>query len=179
MNKMMSIAATFAIVLSLSSIAMVVYYKINLVNYGFVNTEKLLNSFVESQKALDEIRAEEEKWIAERTVIEDSLRAFEDRMNKTYATLSVKEKKKVKEEQVSRIEDLGRFNQVRSANIQNMRVEKLKNVYQKINAAMADFALSRGFDIVFASSNGSIVYGDGTKADLTDDFLLFLNQRFK
>ncbi|MBR5401705.1 MAG: OmpH family outer membrane protein [Treponema sp.] len=179
MNRIMRIFAIAAVVMSLCSIAMVVHYKANNVTYGFVNTEKLLNSFVESQKALDEIRAEEEKWTAERTIIEDSLRAFEERMKETYASLSVSEKKKMKEEQVNRIEELGRFNQARSVNIQNMRVEKLQSVYQKINAAMADFALSRGIDIVFASSNGSIVYGDGTKADLTEDFVLFLNMRFK
>lgn len=179
MKKVISVVAAISIVLSLCSIAMVVYYKTNRINYGFVNTEKLLNSFVESQKALDEIRAEEEKWTAERTVIEDSLRAFEERMKETYTNLSVNEKKRMKEEQVNRIEELGRFNQARSVNIQNMRAEKLQNIYQKINAAMDDFALNRGIDIVFASSNGSIVYGDGTKADLTDDFLLFLNQRFK
>lgn len=179
MNKIMASVSLAAIVISLCSIAMVAHYKANNVSYGFVNTEKLLNSFVESQKALDEIRAEEEKWSAERTIIEDSLRAFEDRMREVYANLSVDEKKKMKEEQVHRIEELGRFNQARSVNIQNMRVEKLQGVYQKINAAMSDFALDRGIDVVFASSNGSIVYGDGTKADLTDEFLLFLNQRFK
>lgn len=179
MNKIMAFVSVAAVAISLCSIAMAVHYKVNNVSYGFVNTEKLLNSFVESQKALDEIRAEEEKWSAERTIIEDSLRAFEERMKETYATLPVNEKKKMKEEQVNRIEELGRFNQARSVNIQNMRVEKLQGVYQKINAAMSDFALDRGIDVVFASSNGSIVYGDGTKADLTDEFLLFLNQRFK
>lgn len=179
MNKATSIIATLAIVLSICAIAMVGYYKASNVQYGFVNTEKLLNSFVESQKALDEIKAEEEKWNKERAIIEDSLRAFETRMAETYATLSVSEKKKVKSEQVSRIEELGRFNQARSSAIQKLQVEKLQNVYQKINAAMADFASERGIDIVFASSNGSIVYGDGTNADLTEDFLRFLNARFK
>ena len=179
MNKATSIIAALAIVLSICAIAMVGYYKASNVQYGFVNTEKLLNSFVESQKALDEIKAEDEKWNKERTIIEDSLRAFETRMAETYATLSVNDKQKIKSEQVSRIEELGRFNQARSSAIQKLQVEKLQNVYQKINAAMADFASERGIDIVFASSNGSIVYGDGTNADLTEDFLRFLNARFK
>lgn len=179
MKKVVSILATCSIIFSLCAIALVAYYKITNVDYGFVNTEKLLNSFVESQKALDEIKVEEEKWAKDRSIIEDSLKAFESRMAETYATLSIAEKKKMKNEQVSRIEELGRFNQARSVAIQNMHVEKLQNVYQKINAAMADFASERGIEIVFASSNGSIVYGDGTKADLTEDFLRFLNARFK
>ena len=179
MNKLTSFLAALAIVFSLAGLAAVAYFHNNNVNYGFVNTEKLLNSFVESQKALDEIRVEEEKWTKERTIIEDSLKAFEERIAATYEKLTVDEKRKVKAEQVARIEELGRFNQARSAAIQNKRLEKLQSVYQKINAALVDFASEKGLDVVFASSNGSIIYGDGTDADLTEKFLLFLNNRFK
>lgn len=179
MNKLTSLLAFFAITLSICSISVVGYYKYKKIDYGFVNTEKLLNSFVESQKALDEIHAEENRWVKERTIIEDSLKAFEERIAVNYDKLPVDEKRKLKSEQVSRIEELGRFNQARSAAIQNKRQEKLQGVYQKINAAMTDFASERGLDVVFASSNGSIVYGDGTDADLTEEFLRFLNARFK
>lgn len=179
MNKLTSIIAVIAIVLSIAGLATVTYFHNIKVNYGFVNTEKLLNSFVESQKVLDEIRAEEEKWVSERKIIEDSLKAFEERTAATYQNLSVDEKRKIKSEHVSRIEELGRFNQARSNAIQNKRLEKLQGVYQKINAAMLDFASENGLDVVFASSNGSIVYGDGSDADLTEKFLLFLNNRFK
>lgn len=179
MNKFTSILTVLSIVFSLAGLSAVAYFHHTKVSYGFVNTEKLLNSFIDSQKALDEIRAEEDRWTKERKVIEDSLRAFEERMVASYANLSVDEKRKMKNEQVSRIEELGRFNQARSKAIENKRLEKLQGVYQKINAAMKDFAMERGLDIVFASSNGSIVYGDGTDADMTDDFLHFLNNRFK
>ena len=49
MNKLTSILAIFAILLSVGSISVVGYYKHKKIDYGFVNTEKLLNSFVESQ----------------------------------------------------------------------------------------------------------------------------------
>ena len=179
MNKLTSFLAVVAILLSICGLAMVTYFHHTTVHYGFVNTEKLLTSFVESQKALDEIRAEEERWAKEKTIIEDSLKAFEERLSLTYGKMSVEEKRKAKAEQVNRIEELGRFNQARSSAIQNKRLEKLQGVFQKINAAMADFAKENGLDVVFASGNGSIVYGDGTAADLTDEFLLFLNNRFK
>ena len=179
MNKFTSFIAALAIIFSIAALAAVAYFHNNNINYGFVNTEKLLNSFVESQKALDEIRIEEDRWVMERNVIEDSLKAFEKRIAASYEKLSVDEKRKVNAEHVSRIEELGRFNQARSTAIQNKRIEKLQNVYQKINAAMVDFASENGFDVVFASSNGSIVYGDGSDADLTEKFLRFLNNRFK
>ena len=179
MNKPSYIVAILALVLSIAGLATVAYYHNTKINYGFLNTEKLLNSFVESQKALDEIRAEEEKWVSERKIIEDSLKAFEERIAVNYEKLSVDEKRKVKAEHVSRIEELGRFNQARSTAIENKRLEKLQGVYQKINASMIDFASQNGLDVVFASSNGSIVYGDGSDADLTEKFLLFLNNRFR
>lgn len=179
MNKFMPLLATLAIIISVASLVTVAHFQHETVKYGFVNTEKLLNSFVESQRALDDIRAEEETWATERKVIEDSLKAFEERTVATYEKLSVDEKRKAKAEQVSRIEELGRFNQARSTAIENKRLEKLQGVYQKINAAMVDFASENGLDVVFASSNGSIVYGDGTDADLTEKFLRFLNNRFK
>lgn len=100
-------------------------------------------------------------------------------MAESYEKLSVAEKTEKKKEQVARIEELGRFNQARANSIQQLRVQKLQNVYEKINAAMADYAKKNGLDIVFATSNGSIVYGEGSKVDITEDFLVFLNDRFK
>jgi len=179
MNRFVFWSALFSIIASFAGIVCVVFFLHNDINYGFVNTEKLLNSFVESQKALDEIRDEEEKWMKEKRIIEDSLYAFEARMKKTYKNLSIDEKKKMKKEQTARIEELARFNSARAQSIQNLRTEKLQGIYNKINAAMLDFATERGLDVVFASSNGSIVYGEGSDADLTDAFLCFLNARFK
>ena len=148
MSKVASSISFLAIILSIFGLAISIYIHRTSIHYGFVNTEKLLNSFVESQKAMDEIRAEEQKWSVDRKIIEDSLKSFEDFISKNYSELSVDEKNKVKIEQVSRIEELGHFNQARSVAIQNMRLEKLQNVYQKINAAMADFAMERNLDVL-------------------------------
>ncbi len=149
------------------------------VRYAFVNTETLLNSFVESSRALDEIHKEEENWKNQRTTIEDSLKAFEERFAAVYDTASVKTKTEFKQEQIRRIEEMNRFNHAFGTKIQNMQVEKLGAIYQKINIAMNDYATENGLDVVFASSNGSIVYGNGTSADITNEFVAFLNDRFK
>ena len=81
-----------AMVLALASLAAAVYFHSTNVRYGFVNTEKILESFGESQKVSGEIRAEEERWLTEARIIEDSLAAFEARIQKDYGKLSVKEK---------------------------------------------------------------------------------------
>lgn len=149
------------------------------VDYGFVNTEKLLNSFVGSQIVMDELRVEEKKWLDKKAIIVDSLKAFESRMILVYDTSSVKAKKSLKGEQIRRIEELGRFEQAQINRLKELQTEKMQSIYQKINAAMSDFASEKGLDVVFASSNGSIVYGEGSSADLTEEFSRYLNNRFK
>lgn len=176
--KKYCVTALIALIFSVAGWGCVAYYQYKTVHYGFVNTERLLNSFSEAKKAVDEINVEMEKWNAQRTIIEDSLKAFEKRMEESYASLSVEKKKELKSEQISRIEELGRFNQAQKNFVEEKRLEKLNGVYQKINAAMNDFAKENGLDVVFASSNGSIVYGDGTKADLTEKFIQYLNARY-
>ncbi|MCF0216374.1 MAG: OmpH family outer membrane protein [Fibrobacteraceae bacterium] len=177
--KNKNLLSVIAIVIALAGFFFLGLAKKNQITYGFVNTEKLLDSFVETNRAMEDIRAEESKWNENRTVIEDSLKSFERRIALVYDTASIKTKTQLRDEQIRRIEELGRFNQSYSNRIQKMRTEKLGEIYNKINAAMNDFAHEKSLDIVFASSNGSIVYGDGTKADITADFLVFLNQRFK
>lgn len=152
-------------------------YKKN--DYGFINTERLLNSFVGSQVVIDELRAEEQKWLDKKTIILDSLKAFESRLILVYDTSSIKAKKALKEEQIRRIEELGRFEQVQTSRLKELQTEKMQSIYQKINAAMSDFASEKKLEVVFASSNGSIVYGEGSSADLTEEFSRYLNNRFK
>ncbi len=165
--------------LSLASIIAVIYYHTTSVRYGFVNTEKMLSSFVESQKVFDDLRAEEEKWLAEKRIIEDSLVSFERDLENKYESLSIEEKIKAKKEHLNRIEELGKFNIAREKAIQALQIEKMTSVYQKINSSIQEFAKKEKLDIVFASSNGSIVYGDGSKVDVTGEFVLFLNSRYK
>lgn len=179
MNKLCKFFSILALTISLAGVIYVAFHEKKEVHYGFVNTERLLNSFVESQKALDEVNQVDNKWNVERAVIEDSLKAFEQRLNESYDKLSVAEKIEKKREQTARIEELRRFDMARANSIQQLRVQKLQSVYEKINVAIIDFAKENGLDIIFASSNGSIVYGDGSKVDFTDDFLNFLNNRFK
>ena len=168
-----------AMVLALASLAAAVYFHSTNVRYGFVNTEKILESFGESQKVSGEIRAEEERWLTEARIIEDSLAAFEARIQKDYGKLSVKEKLELKKEHAARIGELERFNEARKNALLKMQREKLEGVYGKINSAMDEFARSSRLDVVFATSDGSIVFGDGGKADLTEEFVRFLNSRYK
>src|SRR5574344_221256 len=179
MNKILRIFALLSLVLSVAGLCFLGYSEHTRVRYGYVNTEKMLNSFIESQRALEEIKVEEKKWNASHQQIEDSLKAFEIRMNAKYEQASIPQKKAMKEEETRRIEELGRFEQASANKLASLRTETLQIVYQKINAAMADFAQDKGLAAVFASSNGSIVYGQGSAADLTDEFSRYLNERFR
>jgi len=179
MNKLCISFALAAILFSLAGWGFMGVWQYKSVHYGFVNTERLLNGFSESKKAVEKIEEEQKKWETQRLVIEDSLKAFEKRMESAYAGLSIEQKNAMKKEQFQRIEELDHFNQARAKSIEMRRVEELQGIYQKINVAMEDFAHEKKLDIVFASSNGNIVYGNGSSVDLTDEFVRFLNDRFK
>lgn len=179
MNRLCMLIGVVSLLLSVAGWFCVGAYQQNNIRYGFVNTERLLDGFSESKKAIERIAEEQGKWDLQRSIIEDSLKAFEKRMEEDYDTLPVEKKKAMKQEQVRRIEELGRFNRARANSIEKRRVEELQDVYRKINSAMEAFAGERGLDVVFASSDGNIVYGNGTRADLTDDFIEYLNGRFR
>ena len=179
MKKNYVFIVVVSMLLSLASIGCVFYYKNNQIHYGFLNTEKLLNSFVESQKAMDQLKKEDDAWQKKEDSLKDSLVVFESRMNLSYEKMSVNEKKKVRQEQIELLEGLNNLKKARNVSLQKMRTEKLQSVYTKINSALSDYAALKKIDLIFASSNGSIVYGNGSPADLTDDFLVFLNKRFE
>lgn len=179
MNRVCVLLAVVSLLLSLAGWFFIGVFQQKNIRYGFVNTERLLNEFDESKRAVDRISEEQEKWNVQRAIIEDSLKAFEKRMELSYDSLSVEERKRLKQEQLRRMEELGRFNQARANSLEKRRVEELQAVYQKINVAIGTFAKERKLDVVFASSNGNIVYGNGTSADLTDDFVKFLNEQFR
>lgn len=179
MNKKWAALLICSLLFSFAGLSIFAVSEHNRVRYGFVNTEKLMDSFVESQKVTQELQKENDRWRADSAVIGDSLAAFEMRMAAEYDAAPLARKAELKKEQVRRMEEAGRFEQARANKMQRLRLEKLQVVYQKINAALADFAADRGIDVIFASSNGSIVYGDGSRADLTAEFSHYLNERFR
>lgn len=179
MNKFMGKLAIAAIVFSIVGIVFCFLVHETTVRYGFINTERMLNSFVEAQKVREKLLAEESKWDNAKKVMEDSLAAFENRMASKYDTLTIEAKKKLKSEQIRRIEELGRFDQAKRDGLQKMQSELMGPVYKNINETLAEYAKEHGLDVIFASSNGSIVYGDGSRADITEDFVLFLNRKYQ
>lgn len=179
MNRILCALAAMSLVFSLSGIAYCIAVRHSSVHYGFINTEKLLDGFVESQKVQEKLLQEQLKWDNAQKTMEDSLSAFEERMMLEYDTASVTTKRMLKSEQIRRMEELGRFGKARAEGLKKLQSEQMGPVYQKINVSLEEYAKKHGLDVVFASSSGSIVYGEGSKADITEDFLFFLNGRFK
>lgn len=179
MNRFSRILAFVALVLSIVGVVYCVVARQSSIHYAFINTEKMLGTIADAQQVSKELLREEEKWNKAKRQMEDSLQAFESLMSIQYDTASVKTKKALKAEQIHRIEELGRFEKAKTDGLQKMQVELMTPVYKRINEALAEYAKAHGLDIVFASSNGSIVYGEGAKADITADFVKFFNSRLQ
>lgn len=177
MNKW-TVVSILSLAIALAGFSWLYISEKNKVRYGFVNTERLLLEFNESKKMMLEIREEEARWKRSLQEINDSLAAFERRMETEYTTTSLSRKRELKEEQIRRIEEMGRFEQAQSQRIMKIQNEKLQLVYDKINFSMSDFAKEIKLDLIFATSNGSIIYGEGSFADVTNDLIRYLNERF-
>ncbi len=175
-NKLVVFSALLSLTLSISGIAWVVISHQKQAKFGFINTQIMLDSYLESQKTMKEIAANEDKWLKNHQIIVDSLKAFEQRVSVGYDKLPFEKRKEIKDEQIRRIEELRRFENAKEQTLGNAQAQKMQALYSKINVAIAEFAALEGLDLVFATSNGNIVYGEGAALDLTNKFVVFLNK---
>jgi Skp family chaperone for outer membrane proteins len=146
---------------------------------AFVDTQRLLTGFKEAHKVNKEIEAEDGKWRKDLKTMEDSLKAHMDNMSANYDHADVKKKKEMQDELSVRNQQTNNFERVNVKRMQDLTNKKMAAVYEKINSLMKEYGKAKDYDIVFGTVNGSILYGEGTSADITDEFVELLNKRFE
>jgi Skp family chaperone for outer membrane proteins len=146
---------------------------------AFVNTQRLLMGFKDAIKVNKEVTDEDAKWRGAMKTMDDSLKAFMDSMSVKYDKADLKKKKDMQDELAVRNQEIGNFERVNTQKMQKLSQEKLAAVYQKVDAFLKEFGKQKGYEIIFGSSQGSILYGEGTAADITDEVLGKLNQRYE
>lgn len=147
--------------------------------FAFVDTGRLLTSFKDAHRVNKEVEVEDLKWKAAFKVMEDSLKAFMDTMTVRYDLADFKTKREMQDELAVRNQQVTNFQRVNTGKMQEISREKLAKVYEKIDAFMKEFGKSHGYDVVFGTSQGSILYGEGTAADITDEVIEELNRRYE
>jgi Skp family chaperone for outer membrane proteins len=171
------------IALLLAAAALVLIWKSGMVKgnahkIAFVDTQRLLTSFKEANKVNKELEAADGKWKADFKSMEDSLKAYMDTMTVKFDAADMKTKKKMQDELAMRNQQVNNFQRYHVKQMQDMTQDKMKDVYAKINAFMKEYGASKGYDVIFGTTNGSILYGENTQADITDEVIQALSKKY-
>ncbi len=146
---------------------------------AFLDTQRLITSFKEAHAVNKEIEAQNKKWRADMKVMEDSLSAFMSRMSKEFDTADIKKRKALQDELSMRNQQMTNFKNHSVKKIQKLTEEKMAGVYTKVNAFMKEYGDKHGYDIIFGTVQGNIVYGTSSPADITNEIILLLNKRYE
>jgi outer membrane protein len=168
-----------ALVLAASALGLVAKLQSEARKFAFVDSQRLLTAFKEANQVNKEVEAEDKKWRAAMKTMEDSLKAFMDTMTVRYDKSSLKERRDLEDELAMRNQQINNFQKVNVGKMQELSREKLAKVYGKVDAFMKEYGKARGFDVIFGTSQGSILFGEGSPADITDEVIRELNKRYE
>lgn len=146
---------------------------------AFVDTNRLMTAFTEAHKANKEIKAEDEKWRANLKIMEDSLKSFMDTMTVRYDKAGMAEKRALQDELSMRNQQINNYTAVQSKKMEEAAQKRLATVYEKINTYMKEYGKAKGFYVILGTASGSILYGEGTPMDMTDEVIKGLNKRYE
>lgn len=147
---------------------------------GYINTQKILSSYKEAldaQKKIDEFNQQWEKEVA------DMQRQLDDLRNQFDSqSLLLSEMKKA--EMAKEIQDLNvkiqQFYQDKWApgtgQVYKRQEEVMEPILGKIIAVVKKFGEEEGFDYIFDTVNGNILFASTEQEDLTDRVLEELNK---
>jgi outer membrane protein len=145
---------------------------------AFVDTQRLMTTFKDANKVNKELETADGKWKADLKSMEDSLKAYMDTMTAKFDAADMKTKKQMQDELAMRNQQINNFQRYHLKQMQDMTQDKMKDVYAKINAFMKEYGVSHGYDVIFGTTNGSILYGEKTQADITDDVIQALSKKY-
>jgi outer membrane protein len=146
---------------------------------AFVDTNRLMTAFTEAHKANQEIKAEDEKWKANLRIMEDSLKSFMDTMTVKYDAASMAEKRALQDELSMRNQQINNYTAAQGRKMEEAAQKRLAGVYEKINNYMKEYGKAKGYHVILGTASGSILYGEGTPMDITDDVIKGLNKRYE
>lgn len=171
--------AVLALIAALAALALPYFKGSADSRIAFVDTNRLMTAFTEAHKANQEIKVEDEKWKGNVKVMEDSLKSFMDSMTVRYDEAKPAEKKALQDELSFRNQQINNYTAAQTRKMEDVAHKRLAGVYEKINSFMKEYGKSKGYYVVFGTSSGSILYGEGTPLDITNDVIKGLNKRYE
>lgn len=146
---------------------------------AFVDTQRLMAGFKEANKVNKELEAEDAKWKGDHKAMEDSLKAFMDTMTAKFDAADIKTKKQMQDELAMRNQQVNNFQRYHVKKMQDLTASRMKDVFAKVNVFMKEYGAAHGYDVIFGTVNGSILYGENTQGDITDDVIQALAKKYE
>lgn len=147
---------------------------------AYVNTARLMVGFSEAAKVETELKAEDAKWKERLKQLQDTLQASIDNMSKEYDQASAARKRELQDLLSARNQQVNNFKTANQATIEKLRQEKMKSAIEKINVYLAEYGKEHRYTLLIGTGSGGVVlYGDERRADITDQIVKGLNERYK
>jgi outer membrane protein len=176
---MKSPIALLALVISLLAAGYSYWRTAKVRSFAFMDTQRAMAGFKPAIEANQKVKEEDERWKKNLKIMEDSLKSYMDTMTVRYDRGTVQEKKAMQDELAMRNQQINNYTAVQGRKMQEFATQQLSGVYEKLNGFMREYGKAKGYDVVFGTANGSILYGEGTAADITDEVLKALNKRYE
>lgn len=146
---------------------------------GFVDSQALMSAFKEAHRVEQALQEEDQNWRKDLKVLEDTLKVFMDTMTVKYDRGDIKARRLMQEELALRNQQINNFTQANQKKMQQHRATKMATVYSKINVYMKEFGAKNGYDLILGTvQGGSILFGIGTKCDVSQAVIDGLNERY-
>lgn len=170
--------------ISVAVILVVIMACITTPNYaqkiGYVHSTKILSTFkdaLDAQKKLDELNRQ---WEKEGLEMQKRLQELQDQFESQSLLLSESKKAEKAQEVQTLYLRIQTFQQEKwgpgRGQIYMKEKEFMEPVLEKINAAIKEIGDDDGFDYIFDTTNGNILYASDKQPDLTDRVLAKLEK---
>jgi len=150
----------------------------NQTKIGYVNVESLMKDYKATKVLEDQLKAKQEKITKELDSLQAPFKAkvqnYYNNAKKMSANSRSKTEKALQQEQ----QMLQLKQQQAAQQLQKENQDESKKITDKVDSLVANFAKSKGYQLILGTSgNGTVMYGD-TKLDVTKQVLEVLNAEF-
>ncbi len=145
---------------------------------GYINSQRILEEFQESQEAQRTLDEEQNQWLAEAKKMEDEIKAMEDELESQSLLISEEKKAEKLQEIQKKYMEYQQFQQEiwgENGKLYQRNKELTQPIIDKVNAVIRKIGEEGDYDIIFDATMGNIVYAKD-EYDLTEIVLDDLNK---
>lgn len=140
---------------------------------GYVDSQRVLSGYAPALDAQKKLEAENNQWAQELQRMQEQIKSLQDRLEQQSLLLSEAKKRESAQEIQNLLLKAQQFQNEKwgeEGEFFRRRAELLKPVFDKINAVIAQLGDEGGYDFIFDTQAGALLYAQ-PKYDLTDEVL--------